>query len=113
MADACKALLIGIRSGGGLVRAVDADALGIEQAQRAERVAALRKQRMLLEGLHEDIGISIALLSSIANVSRWRSPTETIYGRRRDELRRELGAAQRQLGDAVTAVSWAIAAAKE
>jgi hypothetical protein len=95
------------------VRAVDADALGIEQARRAERLAALRKQRMLLEGLHEDIGISIGLLSSIPNASRWRSPAETIYGRRRDELRRELGVAQRQVGDAVTAVSRAIAAAGE
>jgi hypothetical protein len=113
MAYACKARPIGIRSGAGLVRAVDADALGIEQVQRAERLVALRKQRMLLEGLHEDIGISMGLLASTPNGSHWRSPAETIYSRRKDELRRELWAAQRQVGEALTAVSRAITAAGE
>ncbi len=90
------------------MRAVDADALEIEQTLRAERLAALREQRMLLEGLHEDIGISIALLSSMQSGSRWRSPAETIYVRRRVELGRELWAAQRQVDEAVEAVCKAI-----
>jgi len=95
------------------MRAVDADVLGIEQVQRGERLAALRKQRMLLEGLHEDIGISMGLLSSVPTGSRWRSPAETIYRRRRDELMGALGAAQRQVDDAVMAVSSSLTAAGE
>ena len=93
------------------MRAVDADVLGIEQAQRAERLAALQKQRVLLEGLHEDIGISIRLLSSLPSSSRWRSPAGAAYANRRDELRCELWAAQRQVNEAIAAVCRAITAA--
>ena len=35
------------------MRAMDVDGLWTGQTQRAERLAALDKQRMLLEGLHE------------------------------------------------------------
>lgn len=93
--------------------AVDADVLGVEQVRRAERLVALRKQRMLLEGLHEDIGISIGLLSSVPRGSRWRSPAETLYASRRDQLRRDLWAALRQVDEAVDAVTRAITTAGE
>lgn len=92
---------------------MDADGLWIGQTQRAERLAALDKQRMLLEGLHEDIGISIRQVASMERSSRWRSPAEALFASHRDQLRRDLWAAQQQLGDALDAVIRAIAEAGE
>lgn len=89
------------------------DVLGREQANQAERLAALRKQRMLLSQLRFDMDTCARLVAVMGQRTGWRSPAGRRYADRREELRHTLSRAQRQVTGALEAVDEAIVAAVE
>jgi hypothetical protein len=77
-------------------------------AQRAQRLAALRKQRMLLTGLREEIDISMRMVSARPAESRWRSDAARRYADRREELGRDLRRVLEQADESLAAIDRAI-----
>lgn len=77
-------------------------------AQRVEHLAALRKQRMLLTGLREEIDVSMRMVSSVPAESRWRSDAAHHYATRREELGRDLRRVLEQADESLAAIDRAI-----
>jgi hypothetical protein len=91
----------------------DSDLFGREHAERAERLAALREQRMLLTRLRFDIDTCTRLVAVMGQRNTWRSSAGRGYAGRREELRHALSRAQRQVAGALEAVERAILATAE
>ncbi|MGO4690445.1 hypothetical protein [Glaciibacter sp. 2TAF33] len=93
-----------VRSLGG----TDAAVQGIGAGERSERLAALRRQRMLLAGLREEAESALVGFPADHD-SEWVSDAQRVYAARRSELRHELVLAVRALEAAVAGVAAAIA----
>lgn len=80
-------------------------------AARAERVVALRAQRMRLHALIDELEVAAAQFSTGDPGGRdrtWRSRAGRLYAARRDELQRELDGAVALVQNALASVEWAI-----
>lgn len=75
----------------------------------AERLAALRNQRMLLRELRDDVDRAFRATAAGDLAESWRSTAQRAYAERLGELRRDLMVAWRQLDEALTVVHAAIA----
>jgi hypothetical protein len=88
--------------------AVSAWSVPGEDERRAQRLVALRTQRMLVTGLREEVEATYRLVSvagvagvgaAAGAVSGWRSEAQRRYAERREELRLDLTRVRRQLAD--------------
>jgi hypothetical protein len=80
--------------------------------ERSERLGALRRQRMLLAGLRDDVEFALRTFSA-ADDPRWISEAQRQYAGRRAELRHELTFASRALEEALAGVAEAIVRLEE
>ena len=76
--------------------------------RRAERLSALREQRMLLHGLRDEVGLASAVVAAADLGDSWQSAAHRDYAARLGELAGDLCRAGRQLEDALDAVHTAI-----
>lgn len=86
------------------------DPLGAEghADQDAQRLAALREQRMLLEGILSEVGVAADMVAELDPDDSWRSAAQREYALRLRELAGDLRNAARLLEAALDAVHAAI-----
>ena len=86
------------------------DPLGAEgpAEQDAERLAALREQRMLLEGILAEVRVAADMVAELRLDDAWRSAAQREYTERLRELGGDLRTAVRLVEAAVDAVHAAI-----
>jgi hypothetical protein len=96
--------------GGSLVDAAGTPLQGVGSAAReqSERLATLRRQRMLLGGLRDEAESALSTFP-VALDSSWVSEAQRHYCARRDGLRHELVLLVRALEEALAGVAEAIA----
>jgi hypothetical protein len=94
----------------GLQAGLFGDPLGAEghAAQVAERLAALREQRMLLEGILSEVCLAADVVAELDLDDSWRSAAQREYSRRLHELAGDLRSAVRLVEAALDAVYGAI-----
>ena len=74
----------------------------------AERLAALREQRMLLDGILDEVNLAAALVTRANLEDSWRSAAQREYVLRLHELAGDLRGAARRLEVALDSVHAAI-----
>lgn len=94
----------------GLQAGLFGDPLGAEgqAGQTAERLAALREQRMLLEGILSEVAVAADMAAEPELDDSWRSAAQREYTLRLQELAGDLRSAARLVEAALDAVHAAI-----
>ena len=82
--------------------------LDVTAAERAERLVALQRQRMLLAGLRDEAESALVAFPATDD-SAWSSDAQRVYAARRAELRHELALAVRAIEEALSGVAAMIA----
>ena len=76
--------------------------------RHAERLAALREQRMLLEGILSEVCVAADMVAELHQDDSWRSAAQREYTRRLLELAGDLRSAARLVEAALDAVNAAL-----
>lgn len=76
----------------------------LDGSAQAERLGALREERMLLVALRDDVELAVRSVAAADLNASWCSAAQRGYAEQLAELRDDLGRASRQLDEALAAV---------